>query len=80
MREIEAAGGLGVLSYPVRGQMSATDDSSRPGLWGLRAVVTSGGSGIGLATVRLLPTAPPSPPSTSSPGPMEMTEVVSARR
>jgi 2-keto-3-deoxy-L-fuconate dehydrogenase len=34
--------------------MSATDDGSRPGLWGLRAVVTSGGSGIGLATVRLL--------------------------
>jgi 2-keto-3-deoxy-L-fuconate dehydrogenase len=34
--------------------MSTADDGARPGLRDLRAVVTGGGSGIGLATVRLL--------------------------
>lgn len=34
--------------------MSATDNGNGAGLGGLRAVVTGGGSGIGLATVRLL--------------------------
>jgi NAD(P)-dependent dehydrogenase (short-subunit alcohol dehydrogenase family) len=34
--------------------MTRADDGARPGLRDLRAVVTGGGSGIGLATVRLL--------------------------